>query len=281
MQTLANDFDIGVAEKHELRPAAELCYGAFEEGAAQGRLTMPFPNRGHVLAQLFGAHYNPASFVMVARSGQEVVGVIVGDGRDEFAALSSLAVSPDHRKSGVATELFGAAWRHASQEFDPAGVAFTVDIRNLGAIRIYERQGFTSRANAHPVPVALRKEDVRSAVRSDLAECIALAKSVTGFGLCSRISDAIEADAVWVLQPRDSGIRAYVTRCDVAGHAVARTPADLGRLLRSDRRGSVMLVPDNLVATLGHAGSPAELLSVMARGEYVSPLGCYIPSFAG
>ena len=82
---------------------------------------------------------------VVARSGRNVVGYaglwVTPDPDGDQAHVTNVAVSPDHRRSGVATKLLVAQAQHA---IGRGCVAWTLEVRvsATGAQELYRRFGF-------------------------------------------------------------------------------------------------------------------------------------------
>ncbi|MBK5220454.1 MAG: ribosomal protein S18-alanine N-acetyltransferase [Thermoleophilia bacterium] len=83
----------------------------------------------------------PSGICLAAHAGDDLLGYVVCSRYDQVWHLMNIAVSADHRRSGVAGQLM-------RRLFDDArGVLpFTLEVRvsNQGAIEMYERFGFRS-----------------------------------------------------------------------------------------------------------------------------------------
>jgi len=83
----------------------------------------------------------PSGICLAAHAGDQLLGYVVCSRYDQVWHLMNIAVSPDHRRGGVAGQLL----RRLFDEGHGA-LPFTLEVRvsNLGAIRMYERFGFRS-----------------------------------------------------------------------------------------------------------------------------------------
>ena len=83
----------------------------------------------------------PSGICLAAEDDEGLVGYLVCSRYEQVWHLMNVAVSPDHRRRGVATELIRRLFDEAG-----AGSRFTLEVRvsNIGAIAMYERFGFRS-----------------------------------------------------------------------------------------------------------------------------------------
>lgn len=83
----------------------------------------------------------PAGICLAAQRGEELLGYVVCSRYDQVWHLMNIAVSPDHRRAGVAGQLLRRLFVEAG-----GVLPFTLEVRvsNRGAIEMYERHGFRS-----------------------------------------------------------------------------------------------------------------------------------------
>jgi len=83
----------------------------------------------------------PSGICLAAEDDEGLVGYLVCSRYEQVWHLMNVAVSPEHRRRGVATELIQRLFEEAG-----AGSRFTLEVRvsNIGAIAMYERFGFRS-----------------------------------------------------------------------------------------------------------------------------------------
>ena len=83
----------------------------------------------------------PSGICLAASAGDDLLGYVVCSRYDQVWHLMNIAVTPESRRAGIATELM-------ENLFDAAGpeARFTLEVRvsNHGAIGMYERFGFRS-----------------------------------------------------------------------------------------------------------------------------------------
>jgi ribosomal-protein-alanine N-acetyltransferase len=83
----------------------------------------------------------PSGICLAASDGDDLLGYLVCSRYDQVWHLMNIAVSPDHRRRGVAWSLMGRL-----VEEGRGVLPFTLEVRvsNHGAIEMYERFGFRS-----------------------------------------------------------------------------------------------------------------------------------------
>jgi [ribosomal protein S18]-alanine N-acetyltransferase len=82
----------------------------------------------------------PAGVCLAALRGGQMLGYLICSRYDTVWHIMNVAVDPDRRRMGIATELLTELFRR----IDGHGVRFTLEVResNAGAIALYERYGF-------------------------------------------------------------------------------------------------------------------------------------------
>ena len=82
----------------------------------------------------------PASVCLAALHGGQMVGFLICSRYDTVWHIMNVAVDPDRRRRGIASQLLTDLLRR----IDGEGARFTLEVResNTGAIELYERFGF-------------------------------------------------------------------------------------------------------------------------------------------
>jgi [ribosomal protein S18]-alanine N-acetyltransferase len=82
----------------------------------------------------------PASVCLAALRDQQMIGFLICSRYDTVWHVMNVAVDPDRRREGIATELLADLLRR----IDGKDARFTLEVResNIGAIDLYERFGF-------------------------------------------------------------------------------------------------------------------------------------------
>ena len=86
----------------------------------------------------------PTSICLGAFDGTELIGYIVNSRYVDAWHVMNVAVDPDHRRRGIATQLLDRLFE-LTQDDERRGYTLEVRISNDPAIRLYERLGFEPR----------------------------------------------------------------------------------------------------------------------------------------
>jgi ribosomal-protein-alanine N-acetyltransferase len=83
----------------------------------------------------------PSGICLAAQAGEDLLGYVICSRYNQVWHLMNIAVSPDHRREGVAGQLLRRLFEEAR-----GVLPFTLEVRvsNHGAIAMYERHGFRS-----------------------------------------------------------------------------------------------------------------------------------------
>ncbi len=115
-----------------------LAYGDLPAVIAIERRSFPTP---WSLAMFVLELSKPSGICLAAQAGEQLLGYVICSRYDQVWHLMNIAVSPDHRRRGVAGQLLRRLFEEAR-----GVLPFTLEVRvsNLGAIEMYERHGFRS-----------------------------------------------------------------------------------------------------------------------------------------
>ena len=115
-----------------------LGYGDLPSVIAIERRSFPTP---WSLAMFVLELSKPSGICLAAEDGDELVGYLVCARYDDVWHLMNVAVNPERRRRGVATELIERLFEEAGM-----GARFTLEVRvsNAPAIEMYRRFGFRS-----------------------------------------------------------------------------------------------------------------------------------------
>lgn len=117
-------------------PVRQLVYGDLPSVLAIERRSFTTP---WSLAMFVLELSKPGGICLAITSGERLAGYLVCSRYADVWHLMNIAVSPEHRRRGVATELMDRLFAEAGPE-----ARFTLEVRtsNRGAIAMYERFGF-------------------------------------------------------------------------------------------------------------------------------------------
>src|ERR671917_2439082 len=235
---------------------------------------------------------NPNSWGALAERDSQILGSIFLHvfPPSPVAAIGPLTVDPS-AEGGVGRALMEASLMEARKR-DYDKVRLIQSPSHLRSFVLYTKCGFTLREplflmQGKPVPSILGKEhDVRAAGSEDISACNEICISVHGFSREIELRQAIDQRVAIVNIDNTGSITGYAAGIGFFGHAVAKTNEVLKALVANASAilGPGFFVPGrnfDLVRWLLDArfriAWPANLMTV---GNYVEPLGPFLPSIA-
>jgi GNAT superfamily N-acetyltransferase len=205
------------------------------------------------------------------------------------AAIGPLTVDPS--AGGVGRALMEAALMEARKR-DYNQVRLIQSPSHLRSFALYTKCGFTLREplflmQGSPSPNTIQKKyNIRAAEPRDISACNQICISIHGFSRELELHHAIDQRVASVATDSTGGILGYAAGIGFLGHSVAKTNEVLKALIANSSAilGPGFFVPgrnSDLVRWLLDAGFriawPANL---MTFGNYVEPLGPFLPSIA-
>ncbi len=100
----------------------------FQDGQAYGLVTL-------MVFQVW-----PRARVLVARSGEEIIGCVIGDVQGDQARVLNICVDPAYRRRGLGTALLSSI----EQLLDHDNMTLMVEDKNLAAQELYRQHGYMS-----------------------------------------------------------------------------------------------------------------------------------------
>lgn len=243
------------------------------------------------LAGFFIRH--AAVFGVVAERDGRVIGVNFLDERDAIRGLGPVAVDPHGQERGVGRRLMQAVIERGASA---PGIRLTQDAYNTLAMSLYATLDFEVREplvllKGKPAGRPLRDVAVRPLTADDLDACAALCTRVHGSPRTGEMRDAVQHSACFGVV-RDGRLVAYTYSYTaksaewILAHGVAETEADMQALLLAvgevGGRPLAFLLPTRQAALfrwcLAEGLRVAKPGSLMTRGTYREPNGCWFPS---
>jgi GNAT superfamily N-acetyltransferase len=226
---------------------------------------------------------------VVAEADGRPVGAVFHDEGDEIHGVALVAVDPAAQGHGVGRRLMEASLERAR---GASGVRLVQEAYNVQALALYASLGFevkeplvrvTGRPRGRPDPGV----EVRPLGVDDLDECARLSQRVHGFHRSVDLRDALRAFRPLAVV-RDGRITActYVLFAGTLAWGVAETEDDMRALLLGVA-GAVeaplaLLLPTRQASLfrwcLSEGLRAEKPLTLMVRGRYQKPCGCYFPS---
>jgi predicted N-acetyltransferase YhbS len=207
------------------------------------------------------------------------------------AAIGPLTVDPSGEGGGVGRALMEASLMEARKR-DYNQVRLIQSPSHLRSFALYTKCGFTLREplflmQGSPSPSTIQKMyDIRAAEPRDISACNQICISIHGFSRELELHHAIDQRVASVAIDSTGGILGYAAGIGFLGHSVAKTNEVLKALIANSSSilGPGFFVPgrnSDLIRWLLDAGFrivwPANLMTV---GNYVEPLGPFLPSIA-
>ncbi len=207
------------------------------------------------------------------------------------AAIGPLTVGPSAEGGGVGRALMEAALMEA-RKHDYNQVRLIQSPSHLRSFALYTKCGFALREplflmQGSPSSSTLQKKyDIRADELRDISACNQICVSIHGFSRELELQHAIDQRVASVAIDSTDGISGYAAGIGFFGHAVAKTNEVLKALIANSSAilGPGFFVPgrnSDLVRWLLDAefriAWPANLMTV---GNYVEPLGPFLPSIA-
>ncbi len=243
------------------------------------------------LATFFIRH--AAVFSVVAEKDGQVIGVNFLDERDAIRGLGPVAVDPASQERGVGRRLMQAVIERGKAA---PGIRLTQDAYNTLAMSLYASLDFDIKEPLGTLkgkPNSRRRTDVavRPLTSDDLEACAALCQRVHGLQRTGEMQDAVTYSACFGVI-RDNRIVAYTYSYTakseewILAHGVAETDEDMQALLLGlgeiSGRPLSFLLPTRQARLfrwcLSEGFRVAKPGSLMTRGAYHEPQGCYFPS---
>ena len=232
---------------------------------------------------------HPAIFGVVAETDGQVVGSNFLDERDPIRGLGPITVDAQVQARGAGRRLMAAVLDRAR---GAAGVRLVQDSFNMLSISLYASLGFevkeplllmSGKPNDKPSPGV----EVRPLKSEDLDECAELCKRVHGFERRNELKDALQSLSP-LIALREDHVVAYAVAVTSSSrnHAVADTDEDMQALLLG--AAAINAEPLSFLLPVRQASFLRWCLSeglravmpmtLMAKGKFQKPEGCYLPS---
>ena len=271
----------------DVTACGKICFEAFSAINEAHGFPSDFPSVEHAEKALSGMFSNPGFYVVVAESGDRIVGSNALDERAIIAGVGPITIDPAVQNSGVGRMLMEAVMDRA-KERGAAGVRLVQAAFHNRSLSLYTKLGFDAREPLSCMQGRTRVRNisacsVRNAQIADIAACNALARRVHGFDRGGDLAQTVEQGRGLVVE-RDGRITGYATALAFFGHATAETNIDLQALIASADSfgGPGILVPTRNSALfrwcLENGLRVVQPMTLMSVGLYNEPAGAWLPS---
>jgi predicted N-acetyltransferase YhbS len=233
---------------------------------------------------------SPLCFGIVAEREGAVVGCGFMDERNPIRGIASVAVDRTSQARGTGREIMKALLERGQ---DARGIRLLQESFNMASLSLYASLGFEVKEPLVLMEGKFRSQppygfEVRRMASEDVEECAALCEKLCRCDRTSEIEDALNHYSPFVAC-KEGRIVAYTCAVSAVGHSVAQTEADMQALLLgaaaySSEELLSFLLPLRYASLfrwcLQEGLRAIKPLAVMSVGEYQSPEGCWLPSFA-
>ena len=277
------------ATADDIDACSGILYHAFKDIADHHRFPPDLPTMEAATQLTLSFISHPSIFSVVAENGGRVIGSNHLDERGRIRGLGPISVDPAFQKLGFGRQLMEAVLERGR---DSDGIRLLQDSYNMLTVCLYASLGFkvkepTLLMAGRPKKKPPSTVEVRPLKDEDLDECSSLCTKVHGFDRTAELKDALEAFSPFVIL-RKGRIRGYASILTywAVNHAVAETDEDMKNLILGVATACPeplsFLLPtrqDSLFRWCLDVGFRAlKPMTLMAKGEYMRPDGCYLPS---
>jgi predicted N-acetyltransferase YhbS len=279
-----------------LRPTtpedAETCAGiifrAFRRISAARGFPSDFATEADALGLARAFIGDPAIFGVVAVRDGRILGSNFLSEADPVRAVGPIAVAPEFQSGGLGRRLMCAVMQRAGN----APVRLVQAAYNTTSVSLYASLGFEVKepllhlvgTPRGPVPWGVA---VRPMTRADIPACDAVCEATHGITRHHELEQALSQFGPMVVE-RGGRITGYATAPNqwLMNHGMAETEADLMALLTGSAaatRQPVSLLLPNRLTSLFRLALEAGMrviqpMTLMAKGAYREPRGCWFPS---
>jgi predicted N-acetyltransferase YhbS len=274
----------------DLEPCGRILSDAFTDLHRRHGFPPDFPTHEIGVQFISGPMRNPSFYGVVAELNGKIVGSNCLDERDQIRAVGPISVDPSAQGHGVGRKLMEAVIERGS---GAPGIRLVQEAFNTGSLPLYAALGFDPveplfLLSGKPKDKAPAGYEIRPLVAADLEECAALCRQVYHRERSRELMDAIAGLSPYVAV-RQGRITAYCTTATVhwaVAYGVAASEDDMRALIlgvaNAEDRPIQFLLPVRQASffrwCLSRGLKVMKPLTLMARGEYREPQGCWFPS---
>lgn len=270
----------------DIEPCAKIVYKAFNGFANSHNFPGDIPSEDMARGLLTFNVQHPCIDGLVAENGQEVVGSIFLDRRDETQALGLLTVDPMHQCNGVGRSLM----RAAIAQSNAASLRLLQEAYNTRSLALYSELGFNVKDTlllllGSPTHTPLPDVRVERLREEHIPACCSLYRDIHGYDRANELRDAVKIFEPFVAL-RGNEVVAYASAFAIWGHGAARSEADLQALVLGagalSEHPLSLLLPiqqaDMLRWCLAEGFRIVKPFTLMVIGNYQPPQGTAFPS---
>ncbi len=274
----------------DLEPCGKILSDAFTDLHRRHGFPPDFPTHEIGIQFMSQPMKNPSFHGVIAEVDGKIVGSNFLDERDQIRAVGPISVHPSAQGHGVGRKLMEAVIERGS---GAPGIRLVQEAFNTTSLPLYAALGFDPveplfLLNGKPRSKAPAGYEIRRLVAADIEECAALCRRLYHCERTGELRDAIAGLSPYVVV-RSGRIVAYCTTATVhwaVAHGVAESEDDMHALILgvagAEDRLLQFLMPVRQAGffrwCLSEGLKVIKPLTLMARGEYREPQGCWFPS---
>jgi len=277
------------AQPSDIDVCARINYEAFKDICDRHQFPTDFPTL-EFSTEIIGLLIDsPSFFDIVAETEGAIVGCGFMDERNPIRGIGPVSVDRTFQGRGTGREIMKALLERGQ---DAVGIRLVQESFNLASLSLYASLGFEVKEPFVLMEGKFRSQpqhgfEVRPMASEDLGECAALCEKLCGCDRTSEIEDALTFFSPWVAC-KQGRIVAYTCAVSALSHSIAETEADMQALLL----GAAAYNSEELLSfhlplryaslfrwCLEEGLRALKPMAVMSLGEYLSPEGCWFPSF--
>ncbi|MEG4288679.1 GNAT family N-acetyltransferase [Microcoleus sp. C2C3] len=277
------------AQPSDIDVCARINYEAFKDISDRHQFRTDFPTLEFSTEIIDLLIENPLFFGIVAEREGAVVGCGFMDERNPIRGIGPVTVDRTFQARGTGREIMKALLERGQEA---RGIRLVQESYNMASLSLYASLGFEVKEPFVLMEGKFRSQppsgfEVRPMASEDVGECAALCAKLCRCDRTSEIEDALKNYSPFVAC-QQGRIVAYTCAVSSFGHSVAQTEADMQALLL----GAAAYSSEELLSfhlplryaslfrwCLQEGLRAIKPMAVMAVGEYLSPEGCWFPSF--
>ena len=273
----------------DAEPCGRILSDAFTELHVRHGFPVDFPDHDSAIRFIRGPIGSETTYGVVAEIDGRIVGSNFLDERDEVRSVGPVSVHPIAQGRGVGRRLMEDV---IARSRGATSVRLVQEAFNALSLPLYASLGFDPieplfLINGRPKNRPMKGVEVRPAVSDDLPECEELCRKLHGVSRIGELSEAMRRLTPYVAV-RERRIVAYCTTMNVWGpaHGIAETDHDMRALIlgfaAGEERPVQFLMPVRQGGffrwCLTEGFRVVKPLTLMVRGDYNPPHGCWFPS---
>jgi predicted N-acetyltransferase YhbS len=281
------EITIREAKTSDIEACGRIMFESFSWIAEKHRFPPELPSIDYAARIANSCITQPTTYGVVAECGGRIVGSNFIDERDSILGIGPVSVEVGIQEKGIGRRLMEAVLERGK---DAPGIRLVQDSFNTVSMSLYASMGFEAKEPLVFLQGSLRSKPVagvkvRHLKRKDLKACAELCLRVHDIVRTNELKDTLKLPSAFVLI-RDGRLTAYTSAVAYWGHGVAETDEDMQALLlgvAATRKEPLEFILPIRQAKffqwcLSEGLRVIKPMTLMARGHYQIPRGCFFTS---